>query len=621
MDIDHQRIWSAIDRIVASDRFANSESLVRILKYIVTEELAGRGEGIKAYTIATSALGRPETFDPQLDPSVRVAMGRMRAQLSMYYAGKGQDEEILLTIPKGSYRPHFETNPAYQTPGESSDTILASHEELPPMQDTPESLLQASSQVRYVPLNWWVFGILVATLVAMVSGVVVHFLFHDHDQSGGSSLTASAITLRLEPSIGPAQDIYEIDQSIAVVDELRSKLSRNDAFVVIVQPEQSPLATESLDETSDDSEPEPSAQIPELANIDFRVNVTIRRIGGDDRMSVTLVNARTNAIVWSRSFAFQVALQGEASELLHRVARDLHSQIFGASKQALEGRDPKTLSPWQLFIKATWVPGPDRNSFEWEKERLELARMAISLKPDFGPAYSVLADKLAYHANIDSASNNAEALKEARQSAVLAMQLSPNDPNVLFNVSRSQWHMGLHASARNSLKRVLEIDPNHALAGALVNVVPYTCAPASNLILEGAVDYDASLDPNSPIRWFTISWLGLLHMNRGDLGRALEMEERAAKIFEAPYSFMRRAAILNALGRGKEAGRILENQKDNWPDIDPDHFAEVTMPRLCRDERGPHKDRIIGYYQDLAKYAGSRKVANHHEENGNTDTR
>ena len=51
--------------------FKTSPALQRFLEYVVAEEYAGRGPEIKAYSIAISALERPDSFDPQSDPIVR----------------------------------------------------------------------------------------------------------------------------------------------------------------------------------------------------------------------------------------------------------------------------------------------------------------------------------------------------------------------------------------------------------------------------------------------------------------------------------------------------------------------------------------------------------------------
>jgi adenylate cyclase len=55
-----------------------SERQRGLLSYLVTEELEGRGERIKAYSIATEVFGRAKDFDPQQDSIVRVEVGRLR---------------------------------------------------------------------------------------------------------------------------------------------------------------------------------------------------------------------------------------------------------------------------------------------------------------------------------------------------------------------------------------------------------------------------------------------------------------------------------------------------------------------------------------------------------------
>lgn len=78
---------------------------------MVEETLAGRSGNIKEYTVATSALNRPRSFDPQADPSVRVLAGRLRMKLDLYYATDGRSDPIRISMPKGRYVPVFEVNP------------------------------------------------------------------------------------------------------------------------------------------------------------------------------------------------------------------------------------------------------------------------------------------------------------------------------------------------------------------------------------------------------------------------------------------------------------------------------------------------------------------------------
>ncbi len=73
------------------------------------ETLGGRGHLLKAYKIATEALDRETSFDPNADPIVRVEVGRLRRALEQYYQEK-ISAPIHITIPKGQYAARFVAN-------------------------------------------------------------------------------------------------------------------------------------------------------------------------------------------------------------------------------------------------------------------------------------------------------------------------------------------------------------------------------------------------------------------------------------------------------------------------------------------------------------------------------
>jgi hypothetical protein len=102
-----QDIRDALARVTASSLLAKSPQLAQFLTFIVEESLAGRGDRLKAYTIATGAFGRDADFDPQTDPIVRVEAGRLRRAIEQYYATEGRDDPIAIEISPGGYVPEF----------------------------------------------------------------------------------------------------------------------------------------------------------------------------------------------------------------------------------------------------------------------------------------------------------------------------------------------------------------------------------------------------------------------------------------------------------------------------------------------------------------------------------
>jgi hypothetical protein len=104
-------IRAALARTVASLAFAASPRLTAFLRYVVERALAGETTRLKGYTIAVEALGRPHSFDPQIDPIVRVEAGRLRRALARFYSEGGRDERIIIELPLGCYVPAFHWRP------------------------------------------------------------------------------------------------------------------------------------------------------------------------------------------------------------------------------------------------------------------------------------------------------------------------------------------------------------------------------------------------------------------------------------------------------------------------------------------------------------------------------
>ncbi|MGB6034918.1 MAG: hypothetical protein WBG42_01530 [Cryomorphaceae bacterium] len=103
-------VMTELDHVLSSDVFSRSPVLSNFLRFIVSETLENRTEGLKEYTIAVSALGKPSDFNPQIDAIVRIHAGRLRRLLKEYYAEGGAGDPIIIEVIKGSYVPVFRAN-------------------------------------------------------------------------------------------------------------------------------------------------------------------------------------------------------------------------------------------------------------------------------------------------------------------------------------------------------------------------------------------------------------------------------------------------------------------------------------------------------------------------------
>ncbi|TZG29050.1 hypothetical protein [Sphingomonas montanisoli] len=90
--------------LLASPAFSRAPIMKRLLEYLVAETLAGRGEQLKAYSVAVDGLGRAPDYDARADSYPRVQIGRLRRLIIEHYAQTAPGPAGRLSIPQGRYR-------------------------------------------------------------------------------------------------------------------------------------------------------------------------------------------------------------------------------------------------------------------------------------------------------------------------------------------------------------------------------------------------------------------------------------------------------------------------------------------------------------------------------------
>src|ERR1700682_371661 len=122
---DADKIRHELDRILSSKAFRQVDRLQRFLGFVVNETVAGRGDNLKEFLIGIEVFGKESSFDPRMDPIVRVQARRLRARLSRYYREEGSGDEIVIQLPKGGYAPLFQQVEVGE-PKHSVASVLAS---------------------------------------------------------------------------------------------------------------------------------------------------------------------------------------------------------------------------------------------------------------------------------------------------------------------------------------------------------------------------------------------------------------------------------------------------------------------------------------------------------------
>lgn len=105
--LDAAQVQELLPRILGSRGFVLSERMGRLLRYLVEQTLEGRSDQLKEYLLGVDVFDRGVSFDPRIDPIVRVEMRRLRAKLAAFYEAEGRGDAVRLEIPTGTYVPRL----------------------------------------------------------------------------------------------------------------------------------------------------------------------------------------------------------------------------------------------------------------------------------------------------------------------------------------------------------------------------------------------------------------------------------------------------------------------------------------------------------------------------------
>lgn len=569
-----------LETILASEDFASAPKMRALLRYLVDATLAGEVERLKGYAIGVDVFERGAEFDPGTDPIVRVQAGRLRKLLDNYYLTSGRHDPIRIDIPKGGYAVELsatdDREPAPAAPDDNpADPPAASPPAWRFWADKPALIAVASALVL---LAFWAAGPSTRDVAAPVL----------RGPAAGPHKPVDAITLAVLPFTDMSKEEPNTRWADGLTDGLTTALARVKSLSLSAR-----TSAFQYREATD------LRRVGSELGVSYILEGGLQRDKARTMINIQLIDAATGAHVWAQNYERPTTTDDlvAQSELVSTLVAEILPQLYTAAKRALKG-NVENATAWQLFLQSTWMPGEARDSLAWEKERIALARRALTIDADMGQAESVLADKLAYLANVDPSSDTSAARAESEAHARRALELAPDDADAMFNVSIHHWHAGRMADSLATTRRTLELDPNHVLARFLVKAIPFTCASASQSAIDDLIAFDATISPDNPVRWVTQAWISQVYMNNGDYERAAAAARHSEQVFRTPYTAYRLAASLMQLGEIETAVAHVKQQRVNWPTLDPRHYAEVAIPRLCGNaEKAEVIQRV---YRDLA---------------------
>src|ERR1700722_5211058 len=99
---ERAEVRQQLDRLLDNPYFSHSKRFPSFLRFIVQEELEGRGDQLKERTLGIEVFGRHSGYDTTSDPIVRVTAAEIRKRIAQYYQNTESPDELRISLLPGS---------------------------------------------------------------------------------------------------------------------------------------------------------------------------------------------------------------------------------------------------------------------------------------------------------------------------------------------------------------------------------------------------------------------------------------------------------------------------------------------------------------------------------------
>lgn len=486
-----EAINEQLRRILSSVDFQASARLKRLLEFLVVETLEGRGDDLKAYTIALAVFGRDPSFDPQVDPTVRVEAGKLRSKLERYYY-INSDDPIRIDVPKGRYVPSFTANTG----------VAAMTESISPPPEA-EARAFAPRGVEVVPNT--------------PSVAVLPFV-----------------------NIGNNIEIEYFAEGLT--EEITVSLTRFDDLII----------ANSYTSRQFKSAPQDIVEVARILGVRFVLHGSVQHGGSALRVFATLTDAATGSNLWAEKFEGQLAaseLFSIQDEITQHVAARL-ADNYGFIKRTLlkESSVKRTddLEVYDAILRyGQWAASFNPELFTLARSALE---RAIRIDPDDALPVAMLSDM--YSSDYQQGYGQVDKpLENAVRLANRALDLDANCQTAYWALAQYYFLKREAGQFEYVAKKILPLNPVNPYMNVSVGLLT---AMAGDL--EGGLELmrkAVQLNPYSP-RWYRIVPY-VIEYKRGNYEAALA-EAMQLNIPNCLWDPMLRAAAHGRLGH-REEGR------------------------------------------------------------------
>ena len=192
---------------------------------------------------------------------------------------------------------------------------------------------------------------------------------------------------------------------------------------------------------------------------------SVRKSGKRIRVTAQLVEAATGNHVWAERYDRDLAdIFVVQDEITEQVVAAIEPELYAAEQVRSQSKPPDSLDAWECVIRALSCIGQFTRDEITEAEAL--CRRAIAIAPAYGRAYSLLAWVILRRTTWSG--DLRTVVPEISAETQTALALDDRDPWAHFAQGNLFLRLRRSAESVRALRRALELNPNFALAHALL---------------------------------------------------------------------------------------------------------------------------------------------------------
>jgi TolB-like protein/Tfp pilus assembly protein PilF len=531
-EANQKAVREQLHRILQSGPFAQSRRRQRFLDYIVTETLAGRGERLKGYNIGLEVFDRPETFDPTIDPIVRIEAARLRDKLREYYEADGKGDPIRIDLPKGGYTPHIEFRDA-----ESYATKATAQDE---RAERSRSDFSKTALGRLGALG-------IAVLVLLLGALTARWWW---TPSPALSDRASIAVLPFE-NIGndPKWDRF----ADGVSEDIVTDLSHSKDLLVVARN-----STEVYK-----SKPVDVRQVGRDLGVRYVLEGSIQPSENQIRVTAQLIDTKTGGHVWSNRYLRPATdlfdVQSDVTEKIAGTLIGYEGAVAEAERSLIRRKAPSDLTAYDTYLLGMEAKHTVTKEGLDEGERL--LRKSLEIDPQLARAYVGLAYVYEYRIDLGLGTSVADNLAKLRESARNAVRLDPNDRESQLVLGHAYAYQGMADQALVQFAKAEALAPNNADVLILIAwFLPQFGQPDRAVEL---VEKALQLNPNYPY-WYN-QGLRLVYFFGGQYDKSVKYSKLIKAPFATDYAYLAAAsAMAGDMAGAKVAAADTARLDANW---------------------------------------------------------